>query len=459
MPKAIIILLLFICPGAAMAQTTTVKGVLAGGHGQVIRLLASEDFISDKLITLAKTRVSEDGSFSMTFESRETLAVYLDVNGQRTEVFLEPGHTYHFRVTYRPAMRIASYYEQEGLETELVDAAPGNLNMRIWEFNARYNAFVMENFDRIYKLRDKQVVENFRDEISGTFADAEQPYLADYIRYKLADIEQYARIKGRERLAAEYFSGQPILYGQVEYAAFFNSFFEKYLLTSPDVINISDLIIAVNERQDTDMIMDALAGVSYLGDPQFRELVLLHGLKGISGHGAFKKEKILEMIRSLAERTSFGMNRKIAVNLIETLQKLQPGTAAPGMTVYLAQDSIRLPGIQKGKLLLLVFFRSGLPGLAPELDMLTELHRVYRAGMEITGISLDEESDDHIALAEKGRYPFTMAHYGNNPDVYELYNIRHLPLYVLIDVEGNIAACPAPPPGEQLERLIMKFIH
>jgi peroxiredoxin len=459
MPKTIIILLLFAIPGAAMTQTTSVKGKLTGGQGQVIRLLAIEDFISNKFITLAKTRVSEDGSFAMTFESGETQAAYLDVNNQRAEVFMKPGHTYHFSLTYRPAIQTASYYEREGLETELVDAAPGDLNLRIWEFNARYNAFVMENFDRIYKLRDKRVIEQFRNEISNTFTDAEQPYLTDYIKYKLAGIEQFARMKGRERLAMDYFTGQPILYRQVEYAAFFNNFFEKYLLTSPDVIDISDLITAVNDKQDMDMIMNAMAGISYLGDPQFRELVFLHGLKGISGHGAFKKEKILAMIRMFAERTTFDMNRKIAINLLETLQKLQPGTAAPGITLYLGEDSIRLPGIQKGKLLLLIFFRSGLPGMASELDMITELHRIYRAGMEIIGISLDEEPDTLAALAEKDRYPFTMAHYGNNPDVYEHYDIRHLPLYVLIDVEGNIAACPAPPPGEQLERLIMRFIH
>ncbi len=441
------------------ASVTTIKGHVAGAGGQVIRLLAFDDFISEKLITLASSEIDNEGRFLLEADIGGITHAFLDINYQRAEIFLEPGKACELEIRFNAENQLSSYFDRQGLEYELLDADPGEINNRIWQFNKMYNRFIMEDFERIVTLHDKSLVAAFKEEVNAVFGEPEEGYFYDYIRYKIAGVEQFARLKGNAMLAAEYFTAQPILYGNVEYAYFFNQFFEKFLITSPEVITISDLIIAVNEKNDLDLIRQALAGVSWLPDPDFRELILLHGLKELYHNGTFKKEKVLSLIGMLKSETTNPIHERIAANLLETLPRLSPGMPAPDLSLTLSDGTkTRLHDI-KGKPVLLIFFRSGQKGMERQFDTLTEIYNVYRAGLEIISISMDGSWTAQNIFYDNDRYPWTFAHYGNRPEVYDLYNIRDLPLFVIINAEGNIALYPAPSPGDELERELLKVIH
>lgn len=458
MKKLILLYAFLLTSLAGMAGITTISGKVSGAGGQVIRLLAFEDFISGKMLTLASSEIGQEGRFMLEASISEVTHVYLDINYQRAEFFLEPGVNYELNVRYHAGSQLASYFDRQGLEYDYLNQQPGDLNNNIWKFNSMYNRFIMEDFERIVTLHDKSLVSKFREAVRDTFGVQLQGYFGNYVTYKLADVEQFARLKGKNLLAEEYFTGKPILYGNVEYTYFFSQFFEKFLITSPDVITISDLIIAVNEKTDLDLLRDALKAVPYLSDPVFRELVLLHGLKELYHNGTFKKDRVLELIRRLKAETASPRHRNIAANLLTTLPRLSPGSAAPDISLTLADGSGKQLHEIKGKPILLVFYRIGQKGMEREFDILSEMFSSYKAGLEIISISMDDEGGPAFSVFG-AKYPWTFAHYGNRPEVYDRYNIRNLPLYVLINAEGNIAACPAPGPGDELEREVMKVMH
>ena len=225
------------------------------------------------------------------------------------------------------------------------------------------------------------------------------------------------------------------------------------------MITISNLIITVNNNADYHGILDSLAAVSYLQNKDFRELVLIHSLKGLYHNATYKKTQLLKMLKELNKATSNPIHKRITANLLETLRHLAPGTAAPDINLSgIAGNSFDLKSI-KGKPILLHFFRSGQTGTDNSLQKLAELYNVYRAGLEIISISMDNDPMAYIPIANNGSYHWTFAHYGNDPHVYDLYNIRNLPLFVIINVEGNIAVYPAPEPGDELEREVMRVVH
>jgi len=455
----LIFLLTIITSVSLLAQKTTISGIVSGGEEQMVRLIAFDDFISKKIITLGKSDIAEDGSFTIEFELEKTISAFLDINYQRAEIFLEPGNSYSLDITYDPANQLESYFDRQGLLYEFQAADENELNRLIWRFNAMYNKFILENFEHIYRLRDKSRVFAFRVEVEEAFQDTTNVYFNDYVRYKMADVEQFAKLKGNYMLAEEYFTDNPILYDNVEYTFFFDEFFEKFLTTSPDVITISDLIIAVNDISDKQMILDALLEVSYLQDPGFRELVLIHGLRSLYFNGTFKKPQLLAMVKDINASTKDPIHKRITANLLETLTKLSPGSPAPDIQLTsIAGFEFQLRSI-KGKPILLTFFRSGQKGTDNAFDRLADLYNRYKSGLEIISVSMDNDPDAYLPLANSGGYQWTFAHYGNNPVVYDLYNIRDLPLYVLIDVEGNISAYPAPSPEANLEKAVMKVIH
>ena len=441
------------------AQQTIVSGTVSGGEGQVIRLIAHDDFISKKSVLLDSKMIPADGTFSLEFDLRETIMAYLDINYQRAEIFLEPGKTYHIEVKYDRDNHLASYFDRQGLNFDFINPEDDNLNLLIWKFNKIYNTFIMTDFEEVSKMKDKARIAAFKAEVQEALSGSDNTYLNDYIKYKIAGIEQFSRVKGKAQLAEEYFNGEPVLYKNVEYTFFFSEFFRKFLITNPDMITISDLIIAVNDHADYKPILDAMAGISWLSDPNFRELVLLHGLSELYYNGTYKKPRILSMIRDIQRRTADTVHARIAGNLLETLQLLSPGTPAPDLSLTgIAGQKFNLKSI-KGKPILLTFFRSGQEGTANAFTRLADLYNLYNAGLEIISVSMDNDPKAYIPLANSGNYRWTFAHYGNNPEVYDHYNIKDLPLYVIIDVEGNIFLCPAPVPGEELEKQLKKVIH
>lgn len=459
MKKVLFLLAAIIIPGIIFAQKTIVSGKVSGGNGQLIRLMAYDDFISKKIISLGECTVSDEGQFKIEFDLQETIGAFLDINHMRAELFLEPGKTYELEIIYDAANRLESYFDRQGLEYSFMNENPDELNRRIWKFNEMYNKFVMENFEHIVKLHDKGRVSDFQDEVEREFNDIEHPYLNDYITYKFADIYQFARLKGRITLAEEYFTGKEVLYNNVEYTFFFEEFFEKYMTTNPDVITISDLIIAVNEEGSLPMINDALAQVPYLQDEGFRELVLIHSLRGLYFNGTYKKPKVLELIKEINKSTGDPMHKKITANLIESLGRLATGSPAPDLLLTSIGGQEFHLGNLKGKPILLNFFYSTRRDTQNNFDILAELYNYYRSGLEIISISMDDDPEAYKSLANSGGYHWTFAHYGNDPGVLDAYNIRNLPLYVLLDAEGNIAMYPAPPPGPELETAVMKVIH
>lgn len=459
MRKYTIVLLLLFLPIITFAQKTSVYGTVSEGERQVVRLLAFDDFISKKIIYLGESTVNNDGSFKIEFDLAETTAAFLDINYQRAEIFLEPGNAYQLNIGYNPANQLESYFDRQGLNYTLETEDKNELNQLIWKFNAMYNKFVMENFEHIVKLHDKARVTDFREQVGQTFVGIDHPYFNDYIRYKLADVYQFARLKGKRALAEEYFVGKTVLYNNVEYTFFLNEFFEKFLTSSPDVITISDLIIAVNDSSSNQMILRALEKVPYLQEEGFRELVLIHGLRSLYFNGTFKKPQVLSMIKDIKLSTNDPMHKRIAVNLLSTLNHLAPGSPAPDIILIgIGGQEFNLSNI-KGKPILLSFYRSGNKGTQNALESLAELYNYYKSGLEIISVSMDDDPAAYIPMANSGGFHWTFAHFGNDPAVLDSYDIRNLPLYVLIDAEGNIAAYPAPPPGDELERAVMKVIH
>ena len=459
MKRIFILIFTLYFPLFAFTQTTKIYGTVSGAEGQSVRVIAFDDFISKKIITLDQSKIDEDGNFELNFAIKETIMAYLDINYQRAEIFLEPDSSYSLDILYDKENQLASYFDKQGLVFDFSETDTLELNHLIWRFNEMYNTFVMVNFDYIYKLHDRSRVLDFKNELRATFPETDSGYFADYVTYKLADIEQFARLKGRAVLAQDYFIGKAILIDNVEYTFFFEQFFDKYLITSPEIITISDLIIAVNDNADNQFILDAMAKEAYLKEENFRELVLLYSLRSLYFTGTYKKPQLLKMIREISINTRNIVHKRIALNLLETLTSLSPGSPAPDLQLTgIAGQKFNLKNI-KGKPMLINFFRSGQKGTKNSFDALTELYNLYNSGLEVISISMDHNAMDYLELANSGNYYWTFAHYGNDPMVYDLYNIRDLPLYVLIDVEGNISSCPAPPPGDELEKLILKVIH
>jgi peroxiredoxin len=105
-------------------------------------------------------------------------------------------------------------------------------------------------------------------------------------------------------------------------------------------------------------------------------------------------------------------------------------TTTSGQSVSLAN--------YKGHVLILDFFASWCHPCVESIPHIVDLKKRYgKQGLQVLGLSLDEDKDDFMDLMSASRvnYPVALA----DEELQTNYGLRSIPLLVLIDKKGNVA--------------------
>lgn len=154
-----------------------------------------------------------------------------------------------------------------------------------------------------------------------------------------------------------------------------------------------------------------------------------------------------QSLKSLREKLSNSLNTYTYVveldNLIEQLEKLQPGNPAPDIIAQTPQGTtIRLSDL-KGKIVLVDFWASWCPDCRKENPLLVQLYNQYKdRNFTILGISLDSDYQSWLKAIEKDRLTWHHGLVEGNwkADAPQTYAIRWLPTSILIDKNGIIVS-------------------
>ena len=81
-----------------------------------------------------------------------------------------------------------------------------------------------------------------------------------------------------------------------------------------------------------------------------------------------------------------------------------------------------------------------------DLDILKSFYKKSKKFFDIVTISLDDNFNDLLQLAEKRSYNWTLLHFGNQKNIEKVYDVDIFPSYYVIAPDGTLALSPAPPP-------------
>ncbi len=459
MKKTIFILfiLTFLLLGV-FAQKTIIKGITKGATGKTIRVITYTDQISYLEKTIAKASINENGKFNLEFDLQNTVFSYLAINFQRAEFYIEPGKKYNLEISYDTSQQQYSFVEPVNLSFQIKNPVKNELNNLIQNLNIIYNDFVFNNFNNIYKKHQKYLVDTLRKRIDRFFSGITNEYFENYIKYKLASVEQFAKLKNTESLIKTYFINQPILYNNIEYMDFFNNLFTRYLMVTSGVIKYQDLIETINEKASYDDFKKVIDKDDLLKNSGISELVLLKGLNELYYTQGFKRKNILKILKEISNQSNSKQNRLIANDLIITLTKLSHGTPAPDFTLKDNNNEISLSDFN-GKYVYLNFWNTQCKPCIDDIKIIEELKTKFGGNIEFINISTDNELIQLQEFLALNNYSLVFLHYDNKMELLENYNIKTFPSYILIDNQGNILKCPAPKPDANLENYFWELLN
>ena len=210
------------------AEVITLFGKAENAGSYTIKLKIYQDYLSMLEESLDECVVHPDGTFRLSAELNETRLALLSIGFQEALIYLEPGKSYELLVNYDKTREQITFVNKPYLQLQFRNLPSDDLNMQIAEFNSRADQFLIANFNRIFKSKNRMVINEFRKELEETFQNP-SPYLNASIHYRLASIEYSSGLIEKAALYETYFKNHKIRYHHDEYMAFFRQFFENYL--------------------------------------------------------------------------------------------------------------------------------------------------------------------------------------------------------------------------------------
>lgn len=441
--------------------SVTIKGLFPDASGKEIRLMQLSDMLTNTEKEIAAAVIDSEGQFFFEYRAFEPQYVFLKIEHGKAGLYIEPGNGYQLVFDAFDFSAIDEkknpFFDPLFFAFKISGEDSNGLNTLLGLFEPAYQAFVTDHFQLMWRGRQKRYAEDFAKEVDSVFSYSQLPFFKDFVRYKFAGLYFGTKTKTRAEMAVEYLMNQPVLYHNPAYMAFFNAYFEKYLLGVSRFVKPSDVHVCVNVLGSFPALMDTLGKDSVLRNEVLREMVVLKSMGEIYGHQEFRKDRVLSVLKQLQDRTRVELHREIAASYLRLLTELETGMPAPGIS--LNKDAQNILETHKGKYIYLSFVSSWCTSCELEYELLRTIYARHEKDLAVIGISVDRDIHVFERYLRRTSFPWTMKHFNQNYRLLEKYRITTFPTYVLIDREGKIIQYAAPKPSDNLDGLIRQLIE
>jgi len=180
--------------------------------------------------------------------------------------------------------------------------------------------------------------------------------------------------------------------------------------------------------------------------------------KNYHNRDAVKKQVLLKL-KYIADKSKFSENKLIANNFIHELQIMQNGTPAPEIFLQNSNNDTVLLSSFKGNFVLLNFVKPNCKICDFQMQLLNDIKEQGGNKFDIITIVAGNNFTDIANYAKSRGYDWQILKTGDDILVFENYNIKTYPTYMLLNPDGTFAYAHLPMPNENMELYINRFIE
>ncbi len=438
------------------AGEVLITGTAPGAARKSIRIYTCTDLLTYNEILLAQAPVDNNQQFSIRLKLDDTSLLTLRIDFLSAQLYAVPGEVYRLLFdTLKPGQYKESsnpYLNPVYLNYQILNAGPGELNNLIFSFDSLLNAFVNENAAAIIGKKVKMLTGLFQSRSDSLFGAYKNEYFRVYRMYKTALFEESLYVTSPSKLFEKYFLNKPVLTHNEAYMEFFNQYFKMYFTDLSHPVKFSSVEYVINESCSYPALLDTLSKDSNLLQEPLREMVIIKGLRELYGLPGLKKENIISLLTTLAEKSRYPHNALTARMVIKYLSGYPKGTQAADFTLTDKKLQPYKLSQFKGRYVYLFFWNTSCTVCLSEMGLLNDLKRKYNGRLEIMGISIDLEPLNMYYLTDKSKFDFPLLHFAFNYNITDNFAVKTLPYFVLLDTEGYIVNAPALKPSENIYR-------
>lgn len=481
--------LISICLGLFMALSAGAETVVISGEsidyaGKMMAAVTNEDEFSGKRILLASIEISEKGSFTLSFDLKETRRIFLKVNRVEAVMYAEPGHRYDVIFPSDASANIKRFDRTE-VELEFVNLSANDLNQLIRNFNADYSDFIAEHYydfasgeykhaDTWLKTRGdsktkvdlykpseakdstiarvqpefNKYVLQFKKETKQKYSDQGSAFFNDYLNYSIAEIDFLAGMK-RENFYRDYFMSRILALNNPAFVNCFKMFYSGFL-TRNSTEKQNAIIKAININKSPAEILKLYENDSTCLSSDVRNLALINGLKDLYNDKTYARRSIEKTIQGLV--TSNDEIMRIAKNTVTQLQKRREDFQMENFTCLDAKMDKWILEEHHGHSVYLLFFATWSPTSLKEMQVMQKWHEKYGKFIEFVAVCMDDDYTDYKEFISKNRdFSFEILFGNADPLIAEKVMVFSIPEAVLLSEQGRTVYAHTRKPTEGIQ--------
>ncbi len=440
----------------------TVNGIAPAYVGKTIQAFRILDYFSYKEEMIASTKVREDSTFTLYFDSPITQKIILKSNNNEGFILVQPNATYQIDF---PEKDKYTPYRPDGnrIEIGFYDLDSNDINYKTLGFQRWVDYFLGNNF-HLKSTKPLEFAENmdrFKLRVEKAYKDDTSTFLKTYIKFTFASLDNIQTATSRNRYEKHdfYIKYTPVQYHNEVYMLYINDFYQKMMPRLPNQTN-QKVYEAILNSSPT-LMMKALGTEYTLINLRIREMVMIKILSEIYYSDDYPQTNIITILDSLSNKCLFKENEIIAKNIKSRITDLVPGGKAPSFVLL----SDTLPGKTlssfSGKYIYFHFFDPDNEESVLELPLLIEMYSKYSKYVEFVSIIRKEKNYSSDAMKKIHDLPWHVYPIKESNSIWKNYRVESMPLYTLIDAQGYIVASPAlgPKPNGQYQTIDRTFFY
>jgi peroxiredoxin len=448
-----LLIVLFTQSVFAQSGSVTLKGKAVQYAGLELTIQYVSNFITGETEKPGVMKVDDNGSFNVSLDIDEVTLAFMDMGTVRGYLFLEPGTTYEVVMPpYTPQKEsdiLNPYFKREELVLGIANKEAQKLNRKITEFDDEFNYLFTKNAYRLLGGSGLKTTREITAQLDSIFpSDDTSGFFYEYKKYRFAKLYILSLRRQKARVINDFFSNSPVLYNNPAYTESFLLMFKNFLDAYLSQKRGEELRQVFIKGAPFDTLSLILGNDTLYRNREFREVVLLKGLFDAFYSGKFNKDKINGLIKQAGEKGASEKVRKMAAGIYKKVNHLRIGSKAPALKVYTLKGKERSLSSYKGRFVYLNFANIENHSCRKDFQLLDALSKRMKRELTVVTVVTNNDPEKITEYIKKNKYQWDFLYSPDIMDVLAEYDITGLPVYFLIDPDGNLSLSPAPSPEE-----------
>jgi hypothetical protein len=435
-----------------------ISGYLPKQEQAELRFFVFEEFLTNREIMIGETRSNDSGFFESELQVRNIQPLLIKTENSRAILIAEPGENYRIRLSKPDTVfeRIISI--EPSVAISFLDADSASLNIELLQFEK-----LMDDFYRnhaIYFVQPRLLqpyFEEFRKLIKDKFKDSRHDWLHTHIRYSMASLEE-AVYQNKAQLFRKYFKG-PVDYRHPAYFVYFQQYFKQHLRLLSNKISGEGILTAINGINHYPSLDEqAKLADTLLTNDTLRQLVIISGLREMYYLPDIDRMGIERILRYLGTH-GLGPNKTMAMNVLNTLTYVVAGEAVKSYQLPDFSGKEHRLDDERGKIVYIAFGAEWNKDYMNELVVMQRLNQKYGHRVSFISILVDGDAEKLRNHVVQKKYNWKFLNDTAQKRTRELYQIKTLPHYMIIDHDGELLRYIAPAPSDNLEFYLKQLIR